>query len=238
MLTTAVEAAVLVLIVNVAVVCPAGTVTLVAGSVTTLEFSASVTTAPPAGAAALSSTVPVDEAPPTMGLGANDTKARIGNNVMSAFAVTPLKTAEIRTDVVAGTELVVIVNVALDAPAGTITFAGTEAAPGALLNSETVAPPAGAAVFMVTVPADGDPPVRSTGLTARPVMASGPTGGVIFRSAVGPGEVAPWTRAPRPRLNVPSDTVRGAVEMVKAPLVAPAGTVMLAGRLATVEGKG
>jgi hypothetical protein len=63
--------------VKVALVAPAGTVTL-AGTDAALELSDSVTTAPPAGAAALRATVPVEELPPTMLAGFTDTEDSVG----------------------------------------------------------------------------------------------------------------------------------------------------------------
>ena len=63
--------------VKVALVAPAGTVTL-AGTEAALELSESVTTVPPAGAAALRATVPVEELPPTMLAGFTDTEDSVG----------------------------------------------------------------------------------------------------------------------------------------------------------------
>src|SRR5437773_650189 len=60
----------------------------------------------------------------------------------------------------AGTALVLIVDVALVAPAATVTLEGTVAAAVLLLESATVAPPAGAAPLNVTVPVeDCVPPI-------------------------------------------------------------------------------
>jgi hypothetical protein len=57
------------------------------------------------------------------------------------------------------------VNVALVAPAVTVTLAGTVAAAVLLLPSVTAAPPAGAALLNVTVPVEDAPPITVAGLT-------------------------------------------------------------------------
>ena len=68
------------------------------------------------------------------------------------------------TGVDAVTALVLIVKVALAAPAGTITLEGTLATV-LLLESRTWAPPAGAGALSVTVPVEELPPVTVEGLS-------------------------------------------------------------------------
>ena len=63
--------------VKLALVAPASTVTL-AGTFAAVELSESVTTAPPAGAAALKVTVPVEEFPPTTLVGLRDSAEIVG----------------------------------------------------------------------------------------------------------------------------------------------------------------
>src|SRR5438477_509021 len=70
----------------------------------------------------------------------------------------------------AATALVTMLNVALVAPAATVTLVGTDAA-GLLLESATCAPPVGAGPFSVTLPEAGLPPVTLAGLTASAVIA-------------------------------------------------------------------
>jgi hypothetical protein len=72
------------------------------------------------------------------------------------------------TVVVLDTALVVTVNVALVDPAATVTLAGTCAALVLLLDSDTLAPPLGAAPLNVTVPVAELPPVTLVGLTDTP----------------------------------------------------------------------
>ena len=69
------------------------------------------------------------------------------------------------TDVEALTLLVFTVNVALLAPAATVTLAGTVAAAALPLIRETDAPPLGAGPLSVTVPVEGDPPVTLVGFS-------------------------------------------------------------------------
>ena len=67
-----------VVIANVALVLPAATVTLAGTVATAVLLLASVTTAPPVGAAALSVAVPCDEFPPTTVEGLSDSAERAG----------------------------------------------------------------------------------------------------------------------------------------------------------------
>jgi hypothetical protein len=87
-----------------------------------------------------------------------------GFTVSKVVFVVPAYEAEMVTGVTAVTALVVTVNVALVAPAPTVTLAGTVAA-DPVLERATTAPPLGAAPLSVTVPVDGDPPLTLVGLS-------------------------------------------------------------------------
>ena len=78
------------------------------------------------------------------------------------------------TAVDAATALVLTVNVALVAPATTVTLEGTVAAAVLLLESATAAPPAGAAPLSVTVPVeDCVPPITLVGLSVSDERVAG-----------------------------------------------------------------
>ena len=81
------------------------------------------------------------------------------------------------TEVEAETARVVTVNVALVAPDGTVTLAGTVATAVLLLDSETRAPLLGAGAFSVTLPVEGDPPLTLVGFGVSEDSVAEPGGG-------------------------------------------------------------
>src|SRR5260221_14557501 len=105
------------------------------------------------------------------------------------------------TEVDAITALVATVNVALVAPAATVTLAGVLATAVLLLESVTVAPPDGAARLKVTVPVDEFPPVTLVGLrvSEERVARGGATAATGGEDQLGPP------------LEVPEMTAAGAV---------------------------
>ena len=162
----------LVEIAKVALVAPCATVTLT-GTAAAVLLPDSVAVNPPAGAALVSVTVPCDAVPPVTlaGLTASDDNEAVGGGVdgdinITALRLTPPNPPPMVADVTAVTDTVLTVNVALVAPAATITLPGTVAALVLLLVSMTTAPPAGAEPVSVTVPCEAAPPVTLTGLTA------------------------------------------------------------------------
>jgi len=156
--------------VKLALMEPAGTVTL-DGTLATPLLLESAICAPPEGAGPLKVTVPVEDpmsGPPITLGGFSVSEASVGScggfTVREAVFVTPPKDAEMVTEVDAATALVVTVNVAEVAPAGTVTLEGTCATVVSLLDSETCAPLEGAAALKVTVPVeDCEPPTTVVG---------------------------------------------------------------------------
>ncbi len=154
----------LVVIVNVAEVEPAGTVT-VPGTVALVELEFKVTLAPPGPAAPFSVTVPVEGLPPVTDVGETVKLSSVAGLMVSVpVFVDPPCVPWMVAVVTEETALVVTVKVAEVAPADTVTDAGTVALV-VLLESDTVVPPGPAAPFSVAVPTAVAPPVTVDGET-------------------------------------------------------------------------
>src|SRR5438067_3565333 len=175
--TSGTAAAALVVTGNVFVVAPAATVTVPCTVAAAPLLLLSVTTAPPAGAALVSVTVPVLPALPVTAVGLTLTPSRAaaaGFTVSVAVLTTPLYVAVMVTVVGTVPPMVLTGNVFVVAPAATVTEpeTGTVAAAPLLLLSVTTAPPAGAALVSVTVPVLPALPVTAVGLTLTPSRAA------------------------------------------------------------------
>src|SRR5579863_2900491 len=182
-------------------VSPAATDTA-AGTAAAALLLASATNKPAAGAGPFRVTVlPVVVVPPNTEFGASVTTVGLGASTVNiAVAVAPPYVAVIVTGVITATAVVAIVNAGdTDAPAGTVTIAGTAAA-ALLLASVTTAPPAGASSFSVTVfNVVIVPPSTDPGLNATPVT----TAGVVLLFTV--------TASPRLLIEFPARSVATAV---------------------------
>jgi hypothetical protein len=176
-----------------ALVLPACTVTLEGTVATEVLLLASVTSAPFAGAAALSVTVPVELLPPLRLDGFKPSDDRCteepGVIVMDAWTVLFPRLAVMFTAVLLRTPvLVVIVKVPVVAPAATVAVAGTSAKELSLLRPTTV-PPDGAAALSVTVPVVVDPDDTVFGLMASEESTTPP-------QVVPPGFGVSWNIVP------------------------------------------
>src|SRR5437667_7434889 len=100
----------------------------------------------------------------------------------------PLMFADSVTVVLALTAAVVTAKLALEAPAGTVTLAGTAAAAGLLLAKGTDNPPAGATFASVTMPCAVSPPMTVVGLTENPSTAGITVTSVARQSIMSTGE--------------------------------------------------
>ena len=161
-----------VVMVNVAEVAPAATVTL--DGTTALELlEVKLTTSPPVGAGPLKVNVPVDELPPWSEVGERVNPVRPGGVMVRVVFtdVEPSVAVMVAVADVATTE-VVIVNVPVEAPAAMVTVDGTTALELLEVKFTTV-PPAGAALFKVTVPVEGVPPSTDVGETDTAVGTRG-----------------------------------------------------------------
>jgi len=154
----------LVVTVNVVLREPAGTLADGGTCAADVRLLVSKTRAPARGAAPLSVNVPVESEPPATVLGFKVSEINEARETVSIVVLVLPYTAVRVTGVEAATPLVVIVNVALVLPAGTVTLGGTWAAVVLLLCSVTFAPPVGAAPFKVTVPVALLPPATELGL--------------------------------------------------------------------------
>lgn len=122
-----------VLTLNVLLVVPAATVTLAGTVAADVLLLDSATTAPPDGAGPVSVTVPCDEVPPATLAGLREIAESVGCAVpgvtVSTVAHVVFNRAHTRASVVDDTDVVATLNVAVDAPAGTVMLDGTVAGP-------------------------------------------------------------------------------------------------------------
>ena len=227
MMLVLVAVCVSVVIVKVAVVDPAGTVTddstLATAVVPLVNVTTTASVAMPDRV-----TVPVLFVPPLtlVGFKVRVETTRTGFTVIVAVLDTPLRVAVIVKDDAAVTVRVVIVKVADVAPAATVTLAGTVPIVVDEDARLTTAPPVGAALVNVTVPVTGTPPVTAVTTVVRVDKTA--AGGVTVMVAV-PLElfVVAVMVALVFALTVPAVTVNVAVRV-------PAATVTETGTLATL----
>lgn len=206
---------------NVAVVEPAGTVTLADGAALWV-FEVSETVSPPIGAGPVMVTVPVEEVPPTTEFG--EITRPIGTGglidnaaVTDAFPIEALMVAEVTE----ATADVKIVKVAELEPVGTVTLVGGDA----LLEdeeSDTTMPPEGARPLRVTVPVEVEPPIKVLGVTVRLVGKADETVNVADTA------VLPTVAV----IVAFAGVCTAVVVIVNEADVAPAGTVTLEGGVA------
>ena len=155
-----------VVMLKVALVLPAATVT-VAGVTATTFVEDKLTTTPPAGDGPFNVTVPVEAFPPPTELGESVRLAgRFGVMLRAAETGDIPIVAEMLADVEAGTARVVTVKVAEVEPAAIITLEGTVAL---TLSEErmTTAPPVAAGPDSVTVPVEDVPLITEVGESVR-----------------------------------------------------------------------
>ena len=159
---------------KVALLAPAGIVTLGGTVATLVSEDPSAMTTPAAWAFPISETVPVDGIPPTRLNGLREGTWRMaGSTVNEAVTVTPPLAAEIVTGVGFWTPAVGTANVANVAFAGTVTLAGVVATAMSELPRVTTIPPVGATVERLTLPVAGNPPETTAGSTETEARTGG-----------------------------------------------------------------
>ena len=208
--------------VNVVLLVPAGMVTDAGTWAAVVLLLVIVTTAPDGGAAPFKVRVAVEEVPPVtvVGFSAREVKeATVTVSVVVRF--TPAYDAVIVGAVWLATPLVVMVNVAVRAPAAMVTLASTCAAAVLLLDSVTNAPAGGAAPFKVTVPVELLPPTTEVGLLVTDDRLAAFTVKVAVLATPRVAVITEEVCAPTP-----------SVVTVNVAEVLPAGTVTLAGTVA------
>ncbi len=182
-----------------------------------------VTGYPPVGAALEIVTVPVEAVPPTTDVGFKVKVVIVGAVTVSvAVAVEPLSAAVMTDELFVVIASDVAVNVAVVAPAATVTVAGTVAAAVVAELRLTTVPPVRAALPSVTVPVEVAPPSTDVGLNDRPVTVTGVTVSVAVALAVGKDAAVAVTVAV-------VDVVTALVVAVNVTLFVPAATVTVAG---------
>ena len=187
-------------------------------------LDASVTTKPPAGAAADKVTVPVLDVPPATDVGFKETELSdgpVGPPVtvsVAAWLETPVL-ADSDDVVVAATAAVVTANDADLVPLGTTTVAGTVAAPVLLDARFTTTPPGPAISARVTVAVVFTPPATDALASDNAVTLGGLTTSSVVAVAV--SSVA--------LIVAVTELATCVVPTVKVLLIEPAGTVTVAG---------
>jgi hypothetical protein len=222
---------------NVAVVAPARTVT-VAGTVAVVLLEVRATVKPPVGAGPLIVTVAVEPLPLTTEVGASEMADATGGLTVrvAVCGVAVPMTPVIVSDLAAVTAVVLAVNVAVDAPARTVTVAGT-VADESLDVRLTVVPAVGAGPVRVTVPVEEVPPVTVAGFRLTPLSVAAWTVRVtvwllpakvpvivtaVFAATAVVVAFAPLLVWPAPTVIDAGTVVLGSLE-VRATVVPPAG---------------
>lgn len=212
-----------VVIVKVADVDPAGTITFAGGTALAL-FEARTTVVPPVGAGSPRVTVPVDELLPTTEVGETVNPDKTGGVSVSVAVRDPVPNlAVIVVAVTVETDVVGMENVAEVAPAATVTLAGRVRLEE-LEDRLTVDPPVGAGPFSETVPVADVPPTMEVGVTVR-LDKDAP---LIVKAAL-------WVTAPKvPEIVAVVVAPTALVVTVNEADVVPAATVTEAGNVALV----